>query len=98
MDRMMKKRWQNLIHLKCIYEDCNERLIENRAGYNCPNPDRHFFMTHNNLVKTLTDSNHVLRQFATNRELEALDEGLKKMGINPKDFWQTSGKNDKLNT
>lgn len=57
-----RRKWQNLFHRKC--PNCDERLIDSRKFYKCPNPDGQdpqrscFFIDKRKLVSLLQDTEH----------------------------------------
>lgn len=70
----VKKKWQNLIHKKCI--KCDGRLEERQDRtilYVCTNEDCDFFITRRKLFEILTDETHIMRRFLTEHERQELE-------------------------
>jgi hypothetical protein len=75
----VKKKWQNLVHKKCI--KCDARLEEKQDRvvlYVCTDPDCDFFITRRKLFEILTDENHILRRYLTEHERIELEEAVSK--------------------
>ena len=83
---MILIKWQNLIHKKC--PKCDARFLPHPKGYFCPDDACAFFITKKRLVEILTDHTHPAIRFASDHELDILDEALRELGINPQDIWR----------
>lgn len=73
----VKKKWQNLVHKKCI--KCDARLEEKQDRavlYVCTDPDCDFFITRRKLFEILTDETHIMRRFLTEHERQQLEEAV----------------------
>lgn len=71
----VKKKWQNLIHKKCI--KCDTRLEERQDRtvlYVCTNEGCDFFITRRKLFEILTDESHIMRRFLSEHERQSLEE------------------------
>ncbi len=73
----VKKKWQNLIHKKCIKCDANLKEQQDRTVlYVCTSEECDFFITRRKLYEILTDETHILRRFLTEQERIALEEAV----------------------
>ena len=76
-----KRRWQNLLHLKC--PNCNERLEDSKLYLCCPTPHETevnkscFFIKKTRVAEILLDENHPAHFCLTEEERARIDEVIK---------------------
>jgi len=66
---MKNKKWQNLLHKKCIYCGADLSLFSDRVIlYECNGQGCGFIITRRKYVEILLDESHIMRNFLTQEE------------------------------
>lgn len=78
----VKKKWQNLIHRKCV--KCDSPLEEQKDRVvllECSNRACDFFITRRKLFEILVDETHIMRRFLSYTEREQLEDAIEAMTL-----------------
>lgn len=81
----VKKKWQNLIHRKCVKCDYPLEEVRDRGVIllECTNSPQacDFFITRRKLFEILVDETHIMRRFLTREERDQIEDAIEAMTL-----------------